>query len=80
MKTLRAIAAEVAGLFVEDRFFALAIAVWLALGIAALRTHLLPATARGAVLFGGLAFILIASVARAAYDAHDARDARDAHS
>jgi hypothetical protein len=62
MNAVRAVFAKVAGLFVEDRLFALAIAVWIALvgGLAA--AHAIAPSAGGVVLFGGLALVLVASV------------------
>ena len=67
MKALTTILREIAGLFVEDRYFAIAIALWLTCTLAALVARIVPVTAGGAVLFGGLALILLASVARAAH-------------
>ncbi len=63
MNALRTLGAEIVGLFIEDRFFALAVALWLAF-IAILTPTLLSSSplARGLALFGGLAAILIASV------------------
>ena len=66
---LQTLAGEVAGLFVEDRWFALAIALWLGIALASIVAHVVPPAARGPLLFAGLALILIASVARAARDA-----------
>ncbi len=57
---------ELAGLFVEDRYFAAAIALWLTATLATLAVRVVPSRAGGIVLFGGLALILIVSVARAA--------------
>lgn len=66
MNALRAIGAEILGLFVEDWVFALAIALWLATAAAIATFDIGRPILRGAVLFAGLAIILIASVARAA--------------
>ncbi len=66
MNALRTIVSELAGLFVEDRFFALAIALWLALAIGALVSGIVPPPWRGPALFTGLAIILVTSVMRAA--------------
>ena len=66
MNALRALAAELVGLFVEDRLFALAIAAWLGLVGLAMVFGIGSAATRGVVLFCGLAAILLASVARAA--------------
>lgn len=65
MKAARSMLAELAGLFVEDGAFALAIAVWIAVSLALAFSGIVPPLGRGAVLFGGLIVILIASVARA---------------
>jgi hypothetical protein len=62
MSALRGIFAELAGLFVEDRTFALAIAVWIALVGALAATHALAPASGGIVLFAGLTLILVASV------------------
>jgi hypothetical protein len=66
MKSFEKIFAEIAGLFVEDRLFALAIAIWIAIvgGLAA--THAIAPQQGGVALFLGLAAILIASVLTAA--------------
>jgi hypothetical protein len=52
------------GLFVDDLGFALAIAGWIVVAILVLR--LPEPAARGLLLFGGFALILIADLARAA--------------
>ncbi len=66
MNALRTLFVELAGLFVEDRYYALAIAVWLALALASTVARIVPASVAGPLLFAGLALILIVSVARAA--------------
>jgi hypothetical protein len=66
MNALRAIGAELVGLFVEDWLFALAIALWLAVVAAGATFAVGPPGARGIVLFVGLATIFTSSVARAA--------------
>jgi len=68
MNALRAILAELAGLFVEDGAFAGAIALWL-VAVAALGYFGVGSPYGRTVVFSlGLAFILIASVARASRD------------
>lgn len=62
MNVLRSLVAELAGLFVEDRFFALAVGVWLAFIILTAPLWAGSPLARGIALFCGLATILIASV------------------
>ena len=66
MKPVEKAFAEIAGLFVEDKLFALAIAIWIAIigGLAA--THAIASQQGGIALFLGLAAILIASVLTAA--------------
>jgi hypothetical protein len=64
MSALRKAAAELFGLFVEDRAFALAIAIWLATCGALANVHAGSPAARALALFAGLAIILVASVAR----------------
>ena len=66
MTALRDLLAELAGLFVEDRLFALAIAGCVALAFALSATSVLPATARGIVLFAILAATLVGGVIRGA--------------
>ncbi len=66
MKALRTGLDELVGLFVEDRLYALAIALWLALALGLGAGGIVPATWRGAFVFVGLAVILIAAVVRAA--------------
>jgi hypothetical protein len=66
MNALRSAAAEFLGLFVEDRAFALAIALWLAASGALAYLHAATPEARALALFAGLALILIAGVVRGA--------------
>lgn len=66
MTRLRAAADELAGLFVDDRLFALALALWLAAMAGAGALGIATPQARAPVLFVGLAAILLASVVRAA--------------
>lgn len=66
MNVLGRIANELLGLFVEDRYFALALAVWIAAIAAASEFAVGPPQYRGVALFAGLAAILLTSVARAA--------------
>jgi len=66
VKALRTGLGELAGLFVEDRLFALAIALWLALALGLDAGGMVPPPLRGALVFVGLAVILVAAVARAA--------------
>lgn len=66
MNAVRNAIAELAGLFVEDRAFALAIALWLAVCGALAIAHAGSTQTRGLVLFVGLSIILVASVARGA--------------
>ncbi len=61
VNALRSLAAELAGLFVEDRFFALAVAVWLAFIIATTPLWNAAPLARGIALFCGLAAIAASS-------------------
>lgn len=68
MKALRTIVTELVGLFVEDRIFALAIAVWLAISGALAATDATTPALRGAILFVGLAAILIGGIVRGARD------------
>lgn len=62
MNALRSLTAELIGLFIEDRFFALAVAVWLAFIIVTAPLWNGSSLARGIVLFCGLAVILIVSI------------------
>jgi membrane protein implicated in regulation of membrane protease activity len=63
MRWLRSIAREIAGLFVDDGSFAVAILVWLAVALALARVF---ADERWVccALFAGLAIVLIESVLR----------------
>lgn len=63
---MRAILSEIAGLFVDDGFLALALIAWCA--AIALATTIIPALlpAWGPILFIGCAAILLATVVRAA--------------
>jgi hypothetical protein len=63
---LRAAATEAVGLFVEDRVFALAIALWIAATSLVSRFHYVDARISGGAFVAGLLLILLASVARAA--------------
>lgn len=62
MNVLRTLAAELIGLFVEDRYFALAVGLWLTFVAVVIPTSIGSALTRGLTLFGGLALILIISV------------------
>ncbi|MDQ2908403.1 MAG: hypothetical protein M3R44_03520 [Candidatus Eremiobacteraeota bacterium] len=62
MNAARSLAAELIGLFIEDRFFALAVAVWLGVIIVTAPLWNASTLARGIVLFFGLAAIFVASV------------------
>jgi hypothetical protein len=66
VNVLGRIANELLGLFVEDRLFAIALAVWIAAIAAAAAFGFGPAHFRGVALFAGLVVILLTSVARAA--------------
>ena len=66
MKALQTLLRELAGLFVEDRAFALAIALWLGVALALTRARIVPAPLGGGLLFTGLALVLIVGVARTA--------------
>ncbi|HEX4227786.1 MAG TPA: hypothetical protein VHZ07_03890 [Bryobacteraceae bacterium] len=63
MNAIRSAWRELAGLFIEDWRFALAIAVWVVVGIFAL-PHLLAAVWRGPVFFLGVVAILVENVMR----------------
>jgi hypothetical protein len=66
MKLLRATVDELLGLFVDDGSFAAAIVVWLlAAGLTLPRVDL-AAAAKGAILFSGLAVVLVLNVLRRA--------------
>jgi hypothetical protein len=66
MKSLKKIFAEIAGLFVEDKLFALAIAIWIAIVASLAAAHAIAPQQGGIALFLGLAAILVASVVTAA--------------
>jgi hypothetical protein len=66
VNALRTAFAELADLFVEDRRFALAIAIWIAAIGSLAKFHALPPIAGGIALFAGLAVVLVASVDAAA--------------
>lgn len=66
MNALRNIVAELVGLFVEDKLFALAIALWIGAAGAMAAYAVFTPEIRGYVLFGGLALVLIAGIVRGA--------------
>ncbi|MDQ2857684.1 MAG: hypothetical protein M3R53_03405 [Candidatus Eremiobacteraeota bacterium] len=66
MNALRSLVGELAGLFVEDRWFALALALWLLVFAGASHAGVATPLERGYALFGGLAVVLVAGVARGA--------------
>jgi len=66
MNALRSVARKLAGLFIDDKLFALAIAAWLAAIGALTALHLGSPQALAFGLFAGLALILIASTIHAA--------------
>jgi len=66
MNTLRSLAGEFAGLFVEDRWFALTLALWLLVFATASRAGIATPLERAYALFGGLAVVLVAGVVRGA--------------
>ncbi len=67
MRWLAAIAQEIAGLFVDDAGFALAIFGWLVLfAVVGSFTAVLPSAWAGVVLFAGLACVLVVSCLQAA--------------
>ncbi len=66
MTSLRAIGAKLVKLFVEDQLFAAAIAAWLGAIVVLSTFDVGPGAVRGVALFGGLAVILVQSVAHAA--------------
>jgi len=63
---LRQLIGELAGLFVEDRLFALAIAASIVFAFVLSATSVVPAAARGVVLFVVLAATLVGGVVRGA--------------
>jgi hypothetical protein len=66
MQMLRTIALEIAGLFVEDRWFALATALVLGAFALAATTHVIEPRIGGYALFAWLAAVLIGGVLYAA--------------
>lgn len=64
MRWLKAIVAEIFGLFVDDGAFALAIIVWLGAVWLALPHFKVPTVLSGIILFVGLALILVESAGR----------------
>jgi len=64
MQWLKTIVRELFGLFVDDGSFALAIIIWL--GVVGLALPHAQTDWRGAMLFGGLALILLESATRQA--------------
>ena len=61
MRWLKTVFGEILGLFVDDGSFALSIVVWLVLAWPLLPSLEVPGTAKGLVLFAGLAGILATS-------------------
>ena len=66
MNALRTVVRELVGLFVEDRLFALAIALWLLTTGAIAALSIGTPEIRGLVLFLGLAAVLVGGVVRGA--------------
>lgn len=66
MNAIRGVFAELVGLFVEDKLFALAIAVWIAVAAAMAAYGIGSPEVRGLVLFFGLALVLGAGIVRGA--------------
>jgi hypothetical protein len=66
MSAIRAVIQEMIGLFVDDGSFALAIVAWLLVNTLVLPHLRLSGVWSGAILFAGLALILIESAARRA--------------
>ena len=64
MGWLKAIAAEIFGLFVEDGAFAFAIILWLGVNWLVLPQLKAPTALGGIILFVGLALILVGSARR----------------
>ncbi len=64
MRWLKAIVAELFGLFVDDGAFALAIIVWLGAVRLVLPRLNVPTAWGGIILFAGLALILVESATR----------------
>jgi hypothetical protein len=66
MTTLTSVVRELLGLFIDDGSLALAILAWVAIVAGLQSAALLPALAGGALVFAGLAAILIENVVRRA--------------
>ena len=66
MQTLRTIVLEIVGLFVEDRWFALATALVLGAFALAATTHVIEPRIGGYALFAWLAAVLVGGVLYAA--------------
>lgn len=66
MRWIRSVTEEIFGLFVDDGHFAIAILAWVVLAVVLLPRIPVPAAAKGAILFAGLAAILLESVTRRA--------------
>lgn len=64
MTWLKTIASEVFGLFVEDGSFAVALLLWIALLWVLIHYVAISGVAAAALLFGGLAVVLVESVLR----------------
>jgi len=66
VKAIRGVIGELVGLFVEDKLFALAIAVWIAIAGAMAVYAIGSSELRGLVLFLGLALVLVGGIVRGA--------------
>lgn len=66
MNAIRNVVAEIVGLFVEDKLFALAIALWIGVAGAMAAYAIFTPEIRGFVLFAGLALVLVAGIVRGA--------------
>ena len=66
MNAVGGLVRELIGLFVEDKLFALAIAVWIAIAGAMAAYGIGSPDVRGLVLFVGLALVLAAGIVRGA--------------
>jgi hypothetical protein len=66
MQWIKAIVAEVFGLFVDDGSFAVTLLIWLVLAGLLLPYVDVPHWVKGPILFAGLAAILVESAARRA--------------
>jgi len=66
VNAVRGIIGELVGLFVEDKLFALAIAVWIAIAGAMAAYAVGSPEVRGLVLFLGLASVLVGGIVRGA--------------